>query len=553
MKEWRIGTKLVFEFTLCIILSAIIGAVAIVNIARIRGNIAEIKICKDIEIEVLECRRQEKNILLLGPYERATLEGEEEKTYLEKINDNLITLKKLVEEGKKRITVAAEEKFNAITIELDNYKIFLKKTEANFKERKSIIENLETNFEELQGLSQVQDSSSEKIAPIIAEVHIQVHHYINYHNSEYINKAKMDIAALKEAVEDKKIISLLDEHTTLINRLIENSKVIETDILSMRKGGRRMQRLALNIIGAVEKKIYAIERTTTVAVWMTLILMALFLGTISIFFVRSITGPIRKLVTATAVIAKGDLSHRIAIESTDEIGELARSFNKMVGDLEKITVLKDYLGSIIGHEFKNQLGVMRNSVYFLKMKLQDADEKIKRHLEILEGEITETNKIIENISTFARTKQLELKELDLKELLLASIEKVKIPENISIATHLDRDLPKIKADEVQLTGVFVNIILNAVEAMGRGGRLTVKALYRDDCINILFEDTGPGIKEEDKRMIFEPFFSTKASSRGLGLATCSVIMEAHGGNINIESEIGKGTKVTVKLPIKKDE
>jgi phosphoglycerate-specific signal transduction histidine kinase len=101
MKELRIGTRLALVFLFCIILSTIIGVVAIVNIAKIRGDITEIKLCKDIEIENLECRRQEKFILLLGPYEKATLEGKEEKTYLEKINDNLSALKGLVGEAKK--------------------------------------------------------------------------------------------------------------------------------------------------------------------------------------------------------------------------------------------------------------------------------------------------------------------------------------------------------------------------------------------------------------------------------------------------------------------
>ncbi len=168
MKELRIATKLTFVFIFCLILSAIIGAAAIVNIAKITGNITEIKICKDIEIEILECRRQEKNILLLGPYEKSTLEGEEEKTYLEKINDNLVTLRGLVEEAKKRIT-PAEEEFNAITVELDNYNIFLKKVEDHFKERKSVMENLETNFEELQELSLVRDDMSKKIIPMISD------------------------------------------------------------------------------------------------------------------------------------------------------------------------------------------------------------------------------------------------------------------------------------------------------------------------------------------------------------------------------------------------
>lgn len=256
-------------------------------------------------------------------------------------------------------------------------------------------------------------------------------------------------------------------------------------------------------------------------------------------------------VLFSASVMRGEEGEIIATVAVGKDMRELKNLRERLTHSEKLAAIGEISG-IIGHEFRNQLGVMINSVYFLKMKLQDADEKIKRHLEILEEEITDTNKIIETISTFAKTKQLQLKTLDLKELLLASIKKAEIPKKISVVTHLDKVLPKIKADEIQLTRVFINIILNAVEAMAGEGRLTVKALRWTDYLSILFEDTGPGIKEEDKKVIFEPFFSTKAPGRGLGLTACSVILEAHGGSINIESEAGKGATVIVRLPIIKE-
>jgi len=256
-------------------------------------------------------------------------------------------------------------------------------------------------------------------------------------------------------------------------------------------------------------------------------------------------------VLFSASVMRGEEGEIIATVAVGKDMRELKNLRERLTHSEKLAAIGEISG-IIGHEFRNQLGVMINSVYFLKMKLQDADEKIKRHLEILEEEISDTNKIIETISTFAKTKQLELKTLDLKELLLASIKKAGIPKKISVVTHLDKVLPKIKADEIQLTRVFINIILNAVEAMAGEGRLTIKALCWTDYLSILFEDTGPGIKEEDKKVIFEPFFSTKAPGRGLGLTACSVILEAHGGSINIESEAGKGTTAIVRLPIMKE-
>ncbi len=678
MKTLRIGTRVAFLFILCIILTIIIGAVAIVNINRIKGNITDINICKDIEIEILECRRQEKNILLLGPYEKSTLEEKEERTYLEKINDNLTALSELMGEAKKRIPVVTGE-INAITVELNNYKLFLKKVEDNFKERKSIIENLETNLKRLQELAQVQDNLSKKIAPIIFDIHIQIHHYIVYRNNEYINKAKSDTLIFKKAAVDEKIISLLDECLFLSNYLIKNTEAIETNILNMRKSGIMIQQTALEIRGVVEKKIYAIERTTILTMQMTLILAVLFIGTIGVFFIRSITNPIRKLATATTVIAKGDLSHRVAIESTDEIGELARSFNKMAEDLEKITVSKEYVNSIIGnmvsglivfspdgkikqvnkstcellgykeeeivgmngqqlfereipfkgaklnklietgylknyeliclskdkvnipilfnasimrdpkgevvgiigtmkdmrelkklqeklvhieslaalgrfsgiigHEFKNELCVMKNAVYFLGMKLQDGDEKIKKHIRILEEEIAESEKIIDEITSLAKNRPPELKPVGLEGLLSATIDKLQIPDTIKVVVKIEKDLPLIQADRIELGRVFSNIILNSLQAMTEKGSLIIKASRSDDYASIVFEDTGSGIKEEDRKIIFDAFFSTKTSGMGLGLAISKLIIESHNGAIDIASKVGKGTTVTIRLPI----
>ena len=678
MKVLRIGAKVTFLFILCVILSVIIGAVAIVNINRITGNITKIKICKDIEIEILECRRQEKNILLLGPYEKSTLEEKEEKTYLEKSNDNLTALRELMGEAKKRIPVVTGE-LKAITVELDKYKIFLEKVEDNFKERKSIIENLEITFKGLQELLQIQDNMSKKTAPNIFDVHVQTHHYILYRNHEYINKAKSDILTLKKVVGDEKIILLFDEYLSLSNYLIKNTEAIKTDILGMRKSGRIIQRMAVEIRGAVEKKIYAIEKTTILTVRMTIFLAVLFISAVGVFFIRSITNPIRKLAIATTVFAKGDLSHRVVIESTDEIGELARSFNEMAEDLQKITVSKEYVesiignmvcglivfspdgkikrvnkatcgllgykeeeivgmhakqlferetsfegaklsklvetgylknyeliclskdkvnipiqfnasimrdpkgevfgiigvlkdmrelkklqerlvhveslaalgrfSSIIGHEFKNELCAMKNTVYFLGMKLQDGDEKVKKYIRMLDEEIAESVKIIDNITSLAKNRPPEFKSVNLEGLLSGTIDKLQILDTIKVVVKIEKDLPSVQADRVQLERIFNNIILNALQAMREKDSLIIKASRSDDSVNIVFEDTGFGIKEEDRKMIFDPFFSTKPSGMGLGLAISKIIIAAHNGSIDVASKVGKGTTVTIRLPL----
>lgn len=207
------------------------------------------------------------------------------------------------------------------------------------------------------------------------------------------------------------------------------------------------------------------------------------------------------------------------------------------------------MAGVIAHEFRNQLAVIRNTVYFLKMKITDKDEKVMRHLEILDEQVTETESIIANILAFSQNKQPELKTVDLRSLLLASIKKVTIPEGIELTGHIG-DFPLLEIDPVQISEVFVNIILNAIQAMGEKGKLLIQAAKINNYVTIVFKDTGGGIKEENRARLFEPFFSTKARGTGLGLATARIIIEGHGGSINLESEYGRGTQAIIKLPLK---
>ncbi|MFH1191480.1 MAG: ATP-binding protein, partial [Candidatus Omnitrophota bacterium] len=206
---------------------------------------------------------------------------------------------------------------------------------------------------------------------------------------------------------------------------------------------------------------------------------------------------------------------------------------------------------IISHEFKNELCVIQNAVYFLGMKLQNGDEKIKKQIKLLTEEIAETGRMIDNIASFAKNRFLEIKPVNLEALLISAIKKAQIPDTINVLAKIEKDLPPVKADEIQLARVFNNIILNSLQAMTEKGSLIIKAIRLDNGVNIVFEDTGSGIKEEDTKKIFDPFFSTKNKGMGLGLVASKVIIEAHNGSIDItNNKTGKGAMVTIQLPIK---
>ncbi len=321
----------------------------------------------------------------------------------------------------------------------------------------------------------------------------------------------------------------------------------------------------------------------------------------SLTITKIITKPIVELKHAVAKVGSGELDTKMNIKSDDEIGDLAIGFSQMTKNLaismekekkfaaaaataaaerekttelekaymdlkrqsielkdaqdklvrsEKLAVLGK-LGGAVGHELRNPLGAIRNSVYFIRLKLGQAlkDKKIKEHLDILDEEVNISDRIITDILTFGRVKEPQLTKVNIDGVIEGSLARVKVPENIKVSKDLKKSLPQVPADGEQLKQVFSNIILNAIQAMPKGGMLTITGTTKDKFLELDISDTGEGISKENLNKIFEPLFSTKIHGTGLGLPVCQSNIEGHRGTINAEGEVGKGTKFTVKLPL----
>lgn len=217
---------------------------------------------------------------------------------------------------------------------------------------------------------------------------------------------------------------------------------------------------------------------------------------------------------------------------------------------EKLAILGKLTGAV-GHELRNPLGAIKNSVYFLRMKLGQAleDKKIKKHLDILEEEINISDKIITDMLTFGRIKEPQLAPANINNIVKGCLRENKVPPNIKVSTQLSSQLLQVQADEGQLKEVFFNIILNAIQAMPKGGELTITTIGKDEFLEVNVTDTGEGISKENLEKIFDPLFSTKPRGTGLGLLVCQSIIENHKGTIEVKSEVEKGTRFIVKLPI----
>ncbi len=249
------------------------------------------------------------------------------------------------------------------------------------------------------------------------------------------------------------------------------------------------------------------------------------------------------------------LKDNLEAEVKRKTQELVDAQERIVNN-EKLAAMGQLAG-IIAHEFRNQLGIMRNAVYYLKMKLSTAEEKVKQYLDILEEEVIETDAIIENMLTFARTKRPEFGKVNLNDLILTSIEKADIPGSIELSVNVDQLQAEIDADPRLLSRAFVNILRNAVQSIDGSGKtenqIKVSSIKDGDWVKIGFKDTGRGMSEEDRKRLFEPLYTTRARGAGLGLVTVRIVTEGHGGAIDVDSKVGEGANVVIKLPVKQSE
>ncbi len=215
---------------------------------------------------------------------------------------------------------------------------------------------------------------------------------------------------------------------------------------------------------------------------------------------------------------------------------------------EKLAVLGQLSGSV-GHELRNPLGAIRNAAYFLKMVLRDSPDKVKEHLEILEKQVLSADEIISNLLDFSRIKEPDMVSVPVQSLVERALIESAIPPVVDIIAETPSDLGEITVDPTQINLVLMNLIQNSVQAMPDGGALTVAAEKDGENITISVVDTGCGIAPKNLDKIFEPLFTTKVKGFGFGMAICKNLVETNQGEIDVESEVEKGTTVRVRLPI----
>ena len=253
--------------------------------------------------------------------------------------------------------------------------------------------------------------------------------------------------------------------------------------------------------------------------------------------------------------------HRQALQDelkqhVDHLSELVESRTKELVEAQS-RILKSErfvaigeLAGMIGHDLRNPLAGIRNATYFLRKKQGSfVGDSGLQMLTVIDKAVEYSDKIINDLLDYSREIHLDLENCSPKSLIDYILLTTKIPKNIKISDRTQSS-PTILADSNKIQRVFTNMISNALDAMTeKGGTLEINSCKNGDKLELTFADTGSGMSPEVMQKIFTPLFTTKAQGMGFGLAICKRIIEAHGGNITVESVIGKGTTFTLTLPI----
>jgi signal transduction histidine kinase len=311
-----------------------------------------------------------------------------------------------------------------------------------------------------------------------------------------------------------------------------------------------------------------------------------------------ITQPIRALKRAADQLTAGEFENLPEMTMTnDEIGDLAQSFLQMSEslkektgellhakeELEKFThflekrveartrelraaqdelIKKERLAaigqmaSVVGHEIRNPLAVINNSIFFIKAKLgkePEQDPKVERHISIIQSEVKQANGIIDEILTYSRSRELQPEKISLNAFLEDLLSIYPFPPHVEVVKGFDPRDPKVNIDPDEFRQAARNLIGNGVEVMPKQGVTTVRTeIVDENWVRLDIGDAGPGIPQDVLDKIFTAFFTTKARGTGLGLAVVRKVVDRHGGRVDVSTAKGQGTTFRIFLPLAKD-
>jgi signal transduction histidine kinase len=288
---------------------------------------------------------------------------------------------------------------------------------------------------------------------------------------------------------------------------------------------------------------------------------------VAILLVWRFTRPLQQLSAAAERVARGDLGFTVDIHRRDEMGQLAETFNGMIGGLKAKSELEERLNnaeraavigrltSAIAHEIRNPLNFINLSIDHVRTKFPPQDPGERSRFDKLLGSIKEEtarlSRLVTDVLNFGKPTNLYVRTFDIRSVLeqvLSLVQAQAEQQGVEIELCVPSEQTLVSADQEKLVSCFSNIAINAIQAMPTGGHLRVSLDTFDDMTRVAFTDTGHGIADGALDRVFEPYYSTKDTGTGLGLAVTKKIVDEHGGTIRVESVPGNGTTFAVELP-----
>jgi len=286
------------------------------------------------------------------------------------------------------------------------------------------------------------------------------------------------------------------------------------------------------------------------------ILIALILG---LLLARTLTRPVRELTAATRAMSKGELEQQLPVRSRDELGELTTAFNQMSANLTRSNQSRRQMTADIAHDLRTPLTVLAG---YLESLRDGVLKPTRERFDVMHQEAQHLQHLVDDLRTLSLADAGELSlnrqpvpPQELLERLALTYKHIAEQRNLTLQVRVAPDLPEIQVDVERMMQVLENLVSNALRYTPIGGAITLSARRDQESVLMKVTDTGAGIDPKDLPHIFDRFYRSDQSRQetegesGLGLAIAKSIIEAHGGKITAESELGGGSTFTIRLPV----
>lgn len=526
------------------------------------------KIADSLKDEVLEVRRNEKNFFHF-----------KNNQYLDNLHNAISVLNiSLNNISATTVEEIGEKDFNGLQDAIKKYPDVINLLYENYQKETKITEQVREEGRKLEAFAAKGDHAKEISNSFVLHLRLLEKNYMLFRDKKSFTELNTSLSEIKNITP---LCYQCTPYLDSVKNLFENHKKSDSLVNEIQVIGNGMEEITKNISRRERERI-GVFLTKTKRLLLVALILLFTVGPLLVYKTASyIVAPIKRLAVITNKIAGGDTTLRAPIREHDETYALSTSFNTMLDKLQlthkslehsmqllkaKHTQLVEsekrasmgLLVSGVAHELNNPLN---NISLTAEMIIEDLNElppdELKDNLIDILSQSLRAHNIVDNLLDFARARRsTDMEKLDIVNVVRESIKLVANQLRVNNIT-LNMNLPDIpfyvKGNLSKLEQIFINITVNAVQAMEETGTLDIDVMPEagNEYILINISDTGPGIPKEDLKNIFEPFFTTKevGEGTGLGLSVTHGLVQEHAGQIEVESEEGKGTTFKLKFPL----